>query len=82
MDAYEQYMNLFGSFNFTWIIISVIAVIVLMVFVAIIKFKINMAIIKKSVKDAIRELNAEEQKKALENDNKNNIDNTNNTTIQ
>lgn len=67
MDAYEQYTNLIsGLFNITNIIIVSIAMAALMIVVSIIKRRSNIALIKNSVKEAIRELEAEDEQKRNE----------------
>lgn len=60
-NVFDQYVNLFGSFNFVWIIVLIAAIAIAMVVVSIIKYNINLIIMKKSVKAAIKELIAEEE---------------------
>lgn len=60
-NVFDQYVNLFGSFNFAWIIVVIIVFGVVMIAVSIIKYNLNVSVIKKSVKAAIRELIEEEE---------------------
>ena len=67
MDAYNQYMNLVGGLlNLNNIIIIVLMTMALAVGISIIKYRMNIAIIKRSVKEAIKELEAEKEKKLKE----------------
>jgi uncharacterized membrane protein YvbJ len=78
MEAYNDYINMFGWMsNTTVIIIITIVILVFTVIFGIAKYMINIAIIKKSVKEAIKELNAEEKKKLLDStdENKNTTNN-------
>lgn len=78
MEAYNDYINMFGWMsNTTVIIIITIVILVFTVIFGIAKYMINIAIIKKSVKEAIKELSAEEKKKLLDStdENKNTTNN-------
>ena len=67
MDAYNQYTNLInGLFNITNIIIAILAMAALMMVSSIIKRRSNIALIKRSVKEAIRELEAEDKQRETE----------------
>ncbi|MDD2203573.1 MAG: hypothetical protein PHD78_04290 [Bacilli bacterium] len=67
MNAYNEYTELIsGLFNITNIIISIIAVIALLSVSSIIKRKSTITLIKRSVKEAIRELEAEDEQREKE----------------
>lgn len=67
MEAYNEYIKLVsGLLNVNNLIIISLMIMALMAVVSVIKFRVNIAITKKAVKDAIRELEAEKEKKLKE----------------
>jgi ArsR family metal-binding transcriptional regulator len=60
-NVFDQYVNLFGSINFTSIIIIILVFGAVMITVSVIKYNLNAYTIKRNVKAAIRELIAEEE---------------------
>jgi hypothetical protein len=73
MEAYEDYLNMFNFFNVGTIIALSVILIFVYIGISVIKHNILVSTIKKAVKDAIKELNAEEVNKT----NLNNSDNDN-----
>jgi uncharacterized membrane protein len=71
MDVYDQYLNMFSSFNIGWIVILSIAIVVVYVIISIIKHVFFINTVKKAVRDAIKELSMEEINKIKQSDSNN-----------
>jgi uncharacterized membrane protein len=68
MDVYDQYLNMFSSFNFGLIIILSIAIVIIYVIISIVKHVFFINTVKKAVRDAIKELSMEEINKIKQSD--------------
>jgi hypothetical protein len=63
MEAYQDYLNMFNFFNVGTIIVTSVVIIFIYIGISAIKHNMLVSTIKKAVKDAIKELNADELNK-------------------
>lgn len=70
MNLVDDYANMFGSIDFTSLIVSaILGMAVFFIISGIIKYKMNIWMMKKAVKEALREIE-EEKKLTQSNENK------------